>query len=173
MSTGWSRTEWGHKEIFGRKGSYHMASLERWGINRYIGTWRLEGWCHIRPIADARSSNSNCRIKHHITSLFVPSCRGWLQNSDPPPCNLKAGLANGTWDKYPEALCAGEQHSVYSTTAACLKGTWQHQTSALPWLVFQYQEWHNIEVTQGLKPSIPQDSHCTPQELLHSWQRWH
>lgn len=56
-----------HKEIFGRQGSYHMASLERQGINRYIGTWRLEGGCHIRAIADARSSNSNCRIKHRIS----------------------------------------------------------------------------------------------------------
>lgn len=44
-------------------------------------------------------------------------------------------------------------------TAACLKGSWQHQTSALPWLVFQYK------VTQGLNPGIPQDSHWPPQEF--------
>lgn len=94
-----------------------MASLKRQGINRYIDTWRPEGGCHIRPIADARSSNSNCRIKHHVTSLFVPSCSSWLQNSDPPPCNLKAGLAYGTGDKHPETLCTG----------AFLKGTWQQQ----------------------------------------------
>lgn len=86
-----------------------MASLERQGINRFIGTWKLEGGCHIRPTADARSSNSNCRIKHHITSLFVPSLP---QNSDPPPGNLKAGLAYGTWDKHSEALCVQENSSL-------------------------------------------------------------
>lgn len=71
---------------FGRKGSYHVAFVERPELNRHVSTWRYEGGCHMRPTAAARFSNSNCGTKHHISSVFVP--RLWQLATEHQPTPL-------------------------------------------------------------------------------------
>lgn len=59
------------------------------------------------------------------------------------------------WRCY-QKLCAHQNNSsTYNKMAACLKGSWQHQTSALPGLVFQHQVRHKVQCHTGSTAKHP------------------
>lgn len=97
--TGSSQIGWGvQRKRFRRKGSYHMASVERRGIKGHVGTRQLEGGCisgreggsisDLLLLPDSQILSVGQSVTFH--PYLSRGCSSWLQNSDPLPSNLKA-----------------------------------------------------------------------------------